>query len=146
MMFDFLDLRTKKLLLLLLSLLFCWWLLSASATCSASGTYQITEAELTQLETNLRKLEQLSSTQKTELTRLQEQLTKSEQELGMLKNQLTISKEQLAQAQNSLDNANQLLKTYADEEKRTRLRIKAQRNFWIGATITAIIVAVTSHN
>ena len=64
----------------------------------------------------------------------------------MLQNQLTISTEQLKQAQNSLDNANQLLKEYANEQTRTRLRIKRQRNFWIGATITAIIVAVTSHN
>jgi hypothetical protein len=44
-----------------------------------------------------------------------------------------------------LDNANQLLTKYANEQTRTRLRIKRQRNFWIATTITAIIVAVT-HN
>ena len=144
MIFTILKLREKVLLLLFLSCLFCWWLLVASGTCWASGTYQITEAELNQLDSNLTKLEQISQTQQQELSRLKTTLEMSKQELGMLKNQLNISKEQLAQAQNSLDNANQLLKQYAEEEKRTRLRIKAQRNFWIVTTITAIIVAVTS--
>ena len=142
MMFDFLDLRTKKLLLLLLSLLFCWWLFSAPATCSASGTYQITEEELTRLETNLRKLEQLSSTQKTELTRLQEQLTKSEQELALLKSQLATSSTQLTQAQNSLQTANELLKEFAQEEKNKRLKIKAQRNTYFTLMVAATIAAV----
>ena len=143
-MFMTIDRETKKWLLCFLSLLFAWWVLSASATCSASGTYRITEEELTQLDSNLTKLEQISATQQQELGRLKTTLETSKQELGMLKNQLTISKEQLAQAQNSLDKANQLLKQYAEEEKRTRLRIKAQRNAWIVATITAIIVAVSS--
>lgn len=145
-MFMTIDLTTKKWLLCFLSLLFAWWVLSASATCSASGTYTITEQELNQLDNNLNKLEQISQTQQAELSRLKTTLEKSKQELGMLKSQLNTSKEQLAQAQTSLQTANQLLKTYADEEKRTRLRIKAQRNFWIGATITAIVVAVTTHN
>ena len=142
MMFDFLDLRTKKLLLLFLSLLLCWWLFFAPGTCSASGTYQITEEELTRLETNLRKLEQLSSTQKTELTRLQEQLTKSEQELALLKSQLAISSTQLTQAQNSLQTANELLKQYADEEKKKRLKIKVQRNTYFTLMVAATIAAV----
>ena len=142
MMFNFLDLRTKKLLLLLLSLLFCWWLLSASGICYASGTYQITEAELTQLETNLRKLEQLSSTQKTELTRLQEQLAQSQKQLQMLKAQLNTSAEQLTTAQNSLDNANKLLQEFAQEEKNKRLKIKAQRNTYFALLVAATAFAV----
>lgn len=146
MIFSNLNLREKKWLFLFLLCLFLWWLVAPSGTASASGRYTITEAELNQLDSNLTKLEQISVTQQQELGRLKITLETSKQELGMLKNQLTISKEQLAQAQNSLDNANQLLVKYADEEKRTRLRIKAQRNFWIGATITAIIVAVASHN
>jgi septal ring factor EnvC (AmiA/AmiB activator) len=142
MMFDFLDLRTKKLLLLFLSLLFCWWLFFAPGTCSASGTYQITEAELTQLEINLRKLEQLSSTQKTELTRLQEQLTKSERELALLKSQLATSSTQLTQAQNSLQTANELLDKFVQEEKKKRLKIKAQRNTYFCLMVAATIAAV----
>ena len=141
-MFQDFDQTTKKLLLLFLSLLLCWWLFLAPGTCSASGTYQITEAELTRLETNLSRLEQLSSTQKTELTRLQEQLTKSEQELALLKSQLATSSTQLTQAQNSLQTANELLKQYADEEKKKRLKIKAQRNTYFTLMVAATIAAV----
>ena len=142
MMFDFLDLRTKKLLLLLLSLLFCWWLFSASATCYASGTYQITEEELTRLEINLSRLEQISRTQKTELTRLREQLAQSQEQLQMLKAQLNTSAEQLTTAQNSLQTANELLKQYADEEKNKRLKIKAQRNTYFTLLVAATAFAV----
>ena len=144
MIFQNLKLQEKKWLFLFLLCLFLWWLFSASATCAASGTYTITEQELNQLQTNLDKLEQLSKTQEQESKRLQATLETSKQELTMLQSKLDTSTEQLKQAQNSLDNANQLLTKYADEEKRTRLRIKAQRNFWIITTITAIIVAVAS--
>ena len=142
MIFQDFDLKTKKLLLLFLSLLLCWWLFLAPGTCSASGTYQITEMELTRLETNLRKLEQLSSTQKTELTRLQEQLTKSEQELALLKSQLATSSTQLTQAQNSLQTANELLDKFAQEEKKKRLKIKAQRNTYFALLVAATAFAV----
>ena len=142
MMFDFLDLRTKKLLLLLLSLLFCWWLFSAPATCSASGTYQITEEELTRLETNLSRLEQISRTQKTELTRLRQQLAQSQEQLQMLKAQLNTSAQQLTTAQTSLDNANKLLQEFAQEEKNKRLRIKAQRNGYFIGMVAALAIAV----
>ena len=129
-------------MLLLLLLLLCSWLGLFPATCSASGTYQITEQELTQLETNLRKLEQLSSTQKTELTRLQEQLTKSEQELTLLKSQLATSSTQLTQAKNSLQTANELLDKFAQEEKKKRLKIKAQRNGYFVLMVAAAVAAV----
>lgn len=136
---------TKKLLLLVLSALFAYWLLLAPATCSASGTpepvYQITEQELTQLETNLTRLEQLSQAQQGELTRLREQLKKSEQELQLLKNQLNTSKEQLMTAQQLLQTANESLQQFAAEEKRTRLRIKAQRNLWECVSMAFAIVA-----
>lgn len=134
MIFQNLRLKEKILLLLFLSALLFWWCVFAPGTCSAGNvqrTYTVTEAELNQLDSNLMKLEQISQTQQQELGRLKTTLEMSKQELGMLKNQLNISKEQLAQAQNSLDKANQLLTQYADEEKRTRLRIKAQRNTWI---------------
>jgi len=146
MIFQNLTLREKKWLFLFLLCLFLWWLYSPSAICSASGTYTITEAELNQLDSNLTKLEQISVTQQQESARLKDTLTKSEQELSQLKSQLNTSTEQLKQAQNSLQNANQLLQKYAAEEKRTRLRIKAQRNFWIGVAITTLTIAVISHS
>ena len=132
----------KKLLLLFLSALFCYWLVSGSTTAYASGTYQITEAELTQLETNLQKLEQLSNTQKTELTRLREQLAQSQKQLQMLKAQLNTSAEQLTTAQNSLQTANELLDKFAQEEKNKRLKIKAQRNTYFTLMVAAAVAAV----
>ena len=144
MIFQNLKLQEKKWLFLFLLCLFLWWLYSASATCAASGTYTVTEAELKALEVRLDKLNQISQTQQAESKRLTDTLTKSQAELNLLKSQLTISKEQLTQAQESLANANRSLQEYAAEEKRKRLKIKAQRNMWIGFTITAIIVAVAS--
>ena len=142
MMFQDFDQTTKKLLLLFLSCLLAWWLLGSPATCSASGTYQITEEELTQLETNLRKLEQLSSTQKTELGRLRQQLAQSQEQLQMLKAQLNTSAQQLTTAQNSLDSANKLLQEYAIEAKNERLRIKAQRDAYFILLVAATAFAV----
>ena len=143
-MFWSIDQGTKKLLLCFLALLLAWWLLGPSGTASASGTYTVTEAELKALETRLETLNQISVTQQQESMRLRDTLTKSEQELQTLKSKLDTSTVQLQQAQESLANANKSLQEYAAEEKRTRLRIKAQRNFWIVTTITAIIIAVTS--
>ena len=134
MIFQRLDLKTKKLLLLFLSLLLCWWLFSASATCSASGTpektYQITETQLQALEQRLNLLDQVLAQQNPELTTLQLQLAESKKELTTLRNELSMSKEQLTKAEESLRNANLYLEKCAAEEKKTRLRIKAQRNFW----------------
>ena len=134
MMFQNCGQTEKKLLLLFLSLLLCWWLFFAPATCSASGTpepvYQITETQLNTLEKNLELLDQVLAQQNPELTTLQLQLAESKKELTMLRKELATSKEQLQKAEESLRNANLYLEKCAAEEKRTRLRIKAQRNFW----------------
>lgn len=146
MTFLTLDLTAKKWLLAFLLCLLYWWLFLAPATASASGTpertYTITETELEGLSIRLQKLAQISRTQKTESKQLQEQLTKLEQELARLKNQLATSNTQLTQAQNSLQNANQLLDQYGKEAKRTRLRIKAQRNAW-EAIAACLVIALS---
>lgn len=139
-------------MLLCLSALLVFCLLFIPATCSASGTqeadrmpaitYQITEQELVQLESNLTKQQQLSVTQQAELTRLRAQLQKSQMELQLLKNQLNTSSVQLTIAQQSLQNANQSLQKYAREEKKKRLKIKAQRNIWVGASILLAAIAI----
>lgn len=146
-----LSLNTKKILSLCLSVLFALLLLFTQATCSASGTqeadrmlaitYQITEQELVQLESNLTKLQQLSVTQQAELTRLRAQLQKSQMELQLLKSQLSTSSAQLAIVQQSLQNANLSLQRYATEVKQERLRIKAQRNAWQGAAVVLAVLA-----
>lgn len=144
-MFQTLDQTAKKWLLLLLSVLLCWWLLSASATCSASPTqektYTITETQLQALETRLNLLDQILAQQNPELTTLQLRLAESKNELAMLRSELNTSKERLTKAEESLQNANQLLTQYAQEAKRERLRIKAQRNTW-EAVAACLVVAL----
>ena len=150
MTFLTLDLTQKKWLLLFLSVLLCWWLFAASATASASGmqetpekTYLITETQLKALEQKLTLLDQVLAQQSPELTTLQLQLTESRRELATLRNELSMSKEQLTKAEESLRNANLYLEKSAQEAKRERLRIKAQRNGWAAAAAClAIALAV----
>lgn len=147
MMFDFLDLRTKKLLLLLLSLLLCWWLFFAPGTASASGTqepvYQITETELVTLENNLAQLRSINSKLQMELAAQKRELYVLKQESSQLVNQLRSLQQQSLTQQELLTNANRSLEEYATEAKRTRLRIKAQRNGWAAAAAClAIALAV----
>ncbi|MBR2182966.1 MAG: hypothetical protein IJ858_06040 [Acidaminococcaceae bacterium] len=133
----------KKLLLLALSLLFCYWLFAGSATCSASGTpepmYQITESELTTLETNLAQLKSINDRLQTDLRAQSNEATQLRKELNALRSELSNLKQQSMMQENSLTNANRLLETYAIEAKRERLRIKAQRNGWAAAAVLACI-------
>ena len=141
----------KKLLLLVLALLFCWWLFAGSATCSASEipapqqeqTYILTETQLKGLETRLALLDQILAQQNPELTTLLLQLAESKKELAMLRNELATSKEQLTKADESLRNANRYLEKSAQEAKRERLRIKAQRNGWAAAAACLAIALAT---
>ena len=142
MMFDFLDLRTKKLLLLLLSLLFCWWLFSAPGTCSASGTYQITEEELTSLESNLSRLSSINTKLQLESKKQLEQVALLQSQVAQLKSQLALLQEASQKQEDSLTNANKLLEEYAIAEKNKRLRIKAQRNTYFALLVAATAFAV----
>ena len=134
MMFQDFGQTEKKLLLLFLSCLLCWWLLAASATCSASGTpepvYQITETELVQLENKLAKLSAINTSLQTELRLRNQELHVLREESGKLVQELNALKQGSQKQESSLANANKLLAEYATEAKKTRLRIKAQRNFW----------------
>ena len=146
MMFDFLDLRTKKLLLLLLSLLFCWWLFFAPGTCSASGTpepmYQITESELTTLENNLAQLSSINNRLQVDLREQSNEATRLRQELDALKRELEQLRSLSQTQESSLTNANKLLEEYAIAEKNKRLRIKAQRNTYFALMVAATAFAV----
>ena len=142
MMFQDFDLKTKKLLLLFLSCLLCWWLLVASGTCAASGTYQIAEEELTQLESNLSRLSSINSKLQMESKTQKEQSARLLEQVSLLQHQLTQLREQSQKQEQLLTSANKLLETFATEEKRTRLRIKAQRNTWLVATIVTAAIAI----
>jgi len=147
MIFQNLSLTEKKLLLLFLSALLCWWLFFAPGTCSASGTpepmYQITESELTTLENNLAQLSSINNRLQVDLREQSNEATRLRQELDALKRELEQLRSLSQTQESSLTNANKLLEEYAIEAKRTRVRIKAQRNGWAAAAAClAIALAV----
>ncbi len=145
MTFKTLDLTAKKWLLLFLACLFFWWLFSAQATCSASGTqepmYQITETELSQLESNLAQLSAINNRLATDLKVQSQEATALKKEVTELKKQLEQLQSLSQKQESSLTTANKLLAEYATEAKRERLRIKAQRNTW-EAIAACLVVAL----
>ena len=142
MMFQDFDQTTKKLLLLFLSLLLCWWLFLAPATCSASGTYQITEEELTSLESNLSRLSSINTKLQLESKKQLEQVALLQSQVAQLKSQLALLQEASQKQESSLTNANKLLEEYAIAEKNKRLKIKAQRNTYFALLVAATAFAV----
>lgn len=112
-------------------LLACSLWLAAGSTSQAEEMYQISETELTTLETNLNQLAKNNETKQQLLTEQQAQLTEAKTQLETVKKELTASKSLNAQTQKSLERANQSLKQFEDEAKR-KLRVKTrQRNLWI---------------
>lgn len=146
MMFQNCSLREKILLLAFLLSLFCWWLFSASGTCSASGTpepmYQITESELRTLETNLAQLRSANERLQVDLRAQSSEATQLKKELTALRKELSDLKALSVTQESSLTNANKLLEEYAIEAKRERLRIKAQRNGWAAAAACLAVALV----
>ena len=135
--------RRKLTVSLIGSLLLCLLLCaSAQATLAASATpgeptYTITETELTKLESNLTELKTINealrtacSGQQFKAAELQVKLTKAEELSRTLQSQLADLQTKSTRQEALLTQANESLKEYAAEEKRTRLRIKAQRNMW----------------
>lgn len=144
MIFQNLTLREKKLLLLFLLCLFCYWVLGSPATASAGNvqrTYTVTEAELTSLESNLSQLSSINTKLQMESKKQLEQVAQLQSQVAQLKSQLAQLQEASQKQEDSLTNANKLLEEYATEQKRTRLRIKAQRNTWI-AIASCLVIAL----
>ena len=99
------------------------WLLAGS-TLQAETMYQISETELTQLETNLDELTKSNATKQDLLTEQQAKLEKAQKEL-------TESKKLNAETQKLLESANQSLQELEDEAKE-KIEVKTrQRNLWI---------------
>ena len=130
--------------------LLCLLVLLPAATSSASETpetYQITAAELTELQDNLSRLQLIndSLTQalgeqrnkavdlQTALTEAQEQLTEARRRQTALQVELANLKDLSKMQAESLEKANKSFETFAAEEKARRVRIKAQRNTWVAA-------------
>ena len=100
--------------------------------------YQISETELTQLETNLETLkvhnqerQKVLTEQATLLNQQKETIKKQASELSSLKKEIEISKAANEETQKSLLRANRFLQQFEDEAKR-KIRVKTrQRNLWI---------------
>ena len=123
-------------------------LLLAPVTSWASETpqeaYTVTAAELQQLDSNLTRLQELNSELRqtsgtlrnqlvdcqTELAQAREQLTAAEKQSRELRDQLTALTEKSMSQDALLTRASESLKEFSAEQKRTRLRIKAQRHAW----------------
>lgn len=120
--------NTKSLLLFVLC--FLLWL-AAGTTSQAETMYQISERELTQLETNLQTLKSHNETKQQLLTEQKKQLTEANQQLETVKKELIASKNLNDQTQKSLEKANQSL-TELEKEAAHKVQVKArQRNLWI---------------
>lgn len=131
---------TKRLCICLLAC--SLWLAAGSGT-QAEEMYQISESELTQLETNLNQLAKNNETKQQLLTEQKTQLSEANQQLETVKKELIASKSLNEATQKSLERANQSLKQFEDEAKR-KIQIKArQRNLWIAISGVLATVAIS---
>ena len=106
-------------------LLVCSLWLAAGSTSQAEEMYQISESELTQLETNLDELEKSNAVK-------QDLLTEQKKELETARKELTESKKTNAATLKLLESANQSLQELEDEAKKDIETKTRQRNLWIG--------------
>lgn len=112
---------TKRLCICLLA---CSLWLAAGSTSQAEEMYQISESELTALETNLDELTKNNETKQDLLTEQQKQLETAQTELAE-------SKKTNAETRKLLVSANQSLKELEDEAKKDIETKTQQRNLWI---------------
>ena len=138
--------------------LLCLLVLLPAATSSASETpaYQVTAAELRQLESNLTRLQQINDSlrqtcgqQQNRLVDLATALNRAEQQLATAQRQQTALQLQIQTLQDRstkqeqlLNEANKSFEMFAKEEKARRVRIKAQRNAWEAVAACALIAFV----
>lgn len=136
--------------------LLCLLVLLPAATSSASetpATYQITAAELTELQDNLSRLQLINDSlrqtcgqQQNRLVDLATALNRAEQQLATAQRQQTALQLQIQTLQDRstkqeqlLNEANESFRKYAADQKRTRVRIKAQRNAWEAVAACSLI-------
>lgn len=120
--------NTKRLCICLLA---CSLWLAAGSTSQAEEMYQISESELTSLETNLDQLSKSNTNKQQLLTEQKTQLTEANQQLETVQKELTASKVLNEATQKSLLRANQSL-TELEQEAKRKIRVKTrQRNLWI---------------
>lgn len=133
----------------LLCVLPCYAAPSLGTSTAPVKMYTLSEQELETLERNSSELqkinEQLQATcngQEVQLTTLQKQLTQAQELSLKLKNQIDRLTAQSVEQQSLIEKTNESLQKFAQEEKRTRLRIKRQRNAWEAAAALLACVAI----
>lgn len=114
--------RNTKCIVFSAVLLFC---LSVGSASQAEEMYQISESELTTLETNLDELTKSNATK-------QDLLTEQKKQLETAQTELAESKKTNAETRKLLASANQSLKELEDEAKKDIETKTRQRNLWIG--------------
>lgn len=120
-----------------LLLLYCCSGQASAAAITGEATYMITQSELERLSSNLNELKNSNERSQQEVKVLRKELATSKDELLEARKQSSELKKQLdlltmasKNQETSLVTVNRSLMASAKEEKRTRLRIKAQRNTW----------------
>ena len=124
-------------------LVLAWSLSFSAGICSASEkTYQISETELTQLQTNLTKLEsnyrillQDSNASSRQLIEALNELSELKQLLEKSRIELTTTQQSLQKAQTSLVTANELFQQYAKEEQQKQNKLRFERDLAIVAAV-----------
>ena len=136
--------------------LLCLLVLLPAATSSASetpATYQITAAELTELQDNLSRLQLINDRLRqtcgqqqnrlvdlaTALNRAKQQLATAQRQQTALQLQIQTLQDRSTKQEQLLNEANESFRKYAADQKRTRVRIKAQRNAWEAVAACALI-------
>lgn len=127
--------------------------LAASASDGSLGQstsekqYVLKESELNTLSNNLEKLKVINGRQQDTLGKQQEQIKKLNEKLSVAEKQLWKSNEALTKAEDtsrkvndSLMTVNQSFEKFVNEERRTRLRIKRQRNMWEALCISSLFL------
>ena len=118
----------------------------------SEAVYTMTEDELTELQTSLNEVLQNSMTsqmasenQQQRAEKLQTELLTTQTKLLELQNKLLALQNRSAEQERRLSAANESFRQYAAEEKRTRLRLKAQRNSW-EAVAGAMLIGMIARN
>ena len=140
--------KSQRKWLFLPLVLFLW--LSAASTSQAEEMYQISENELTQLETNLQTLkahsqerQKVLTEQATLLNQQKETIKKQAEELRRLKKEIVIAKTANEETQKSLLRANRFL-TELEKEAQHKVQVKArQRNIWAAVAVIAVGAAIS---
>lgn len=118
----------------------------------SEAVYTMTEDELTELQSSLNEVlqnsmasQQISENQQARAEKLQAELLTTQTKLLELQNKLLALQNRSDRQERQLHDVNESFRQYAAEEKRTRLRLKAQRNSW-EAVAGALVIGMIARN